>query len=131
MFNKMTEAQRSMLRTAATRDDLLLTPPANARTAAVKSLAGKLLDVGWTKEVKARSGAPVWRKDMASGAGYALKLTAKGLKAVTAAIEEADGEGAEATEAAAPARGKRAAVVAKEVAPPTELNAGQHAPNQT
>src|SRR3954462_7020198 len=109
MFNKMTEAQRSMLRTAATRNDLLLTPPANARTAAVKSLAGKLLDAGWVKEVKARSGAPVWRKDMASGAGYALKLTAKALKAAAAAIEEADGEGAsvavsDAAEATAPAR---------------------------
>src|SRR4051812_10738033 len=119
MFNKMTEAQLSMLRTAATRNDLLLTPPANARTGAVKSLAGKLLDAGWVKEVKARSGAPVWRKDLASGAGYALKLTAKGLKAATAAPEEADNEGAsaalsDATKAAAPSPPKRVAAVTKE-----------------
>ena len=52
MLNKMSDAQRSMLRAAATRDDLLLTPSASARTAAVKSFAVKLLDAGWAKEVK-------------------------------------------------------------------------------
>ena len=68
MLNKISETQRSMLQAAATREDRLLTPPAKARAAAVKILAGKLIDAGWVKEIKARNGAPVWRKDEASGA---------------------------------------------------------------
>ena len=81
MLNKISEVQRSMLQAAAKREDRLLTSPANARAAAVKSLAGKLIDAGWVKEIKARNGAPVWRKDATSGETYTLKLTAMGLKA--------------------------------------------------
>jgi hypothetical protein len=135
MLNKISEAQRSMLRAAATRDDRLVTPPAKLRTAAVKSLAGKLLDAGWVSELKARSGMPVWRKDVAGDASYAMKLTAKGLEAA-AAIEAPDGEGApaglpDAKKAAvsAPAKGAEAAV--KEVAPATEINADLHSPIRT
>ena len=58
----------------------------------MKTFAGKLIDAGWAREVKARNGAPVWRKDAESGETYALKLTAKGLKAVAAASEAADGD---------------------------------------
>ena len=58
MFKKMSETQRSMLQAATTREDRLVTPPANARAAAVKTVAGKLIDAGWVKEIKARYGAP-------------------------------------------------------------------------
>ncbi len=87
MLDKMSEARRLMLLDAAAREDRLLTPPLKPRAAAIANLAGKLLEAGWVKEVKARNGAPVWRKDAASGETYALKLTAKGLKAATATIE--------------------------------------------
>jgi len=89
MLNKISEARRLMLQAAAERKDRLLQPPANARGAVAKTVAGKLIDAGWAKEIKAPNGAPVWRKDAASGELYALKLTAKGLKAV-----EAENEGA-------------------------------------
>ncbi len=120
MHNKMSEAQRSMLQAAVKREDRLLTPPAIARAAAVKAFAGKLIDAGWVKEIKARNGAPVWRKDAASGEAYTLKLTAMGLKAATAMIEAADVEsGPLGTPAVkktgAPAR--RAASLAGESAP--------------
>ena len=82
MLHKMSEAQRSVLLAAAACEEHLLQPPANARGAVAKTLAAKLIDAGWAKEIKARAGAPVWRKDAESGATYALKLTAKGLKAV-------------------------------------------------
>ena len=94
MTSKISETQRAMLQVAAKREDRLLTPPANARTAAVKSLAGKLIAAGWAKEIKARNGAPIWRKDAASGEAYALKLTAKGVKAGAVLIEATDGENA-------------------------------------
>jgi hypothetical protein len=91
MLNKMSEAQRSMLQAAAARDDRVLQLPGNARGAVAKSLAAKLIDAGWAKEIKASNGAPVWRREAASGRAYGLKLTAKGLKAVAAASEGPDG----------------------------------------
>jgi hypothetical protein len=91
MLNKMSEAQRSMLQAAAARDDRLLQPPKSARGAVAKSLAAKLIDLGWVKEIKASNGAPVWRREAAPGGLVALKLTAKGLKAVAAASEGPDG----------------------------------------
>jgi len=91
MLNKMSEAQRSMLQAAAVRADRLLQPPGNARGAVAKSLSAKLIDAGWAKEIKASNGAPVWRREAATGVAYALKLTAKGQKAVAAASERHDG----------------------------------------
>jgi hypothetical protein len=90
MLHKMSEAQRSMLQAAAARKDRLLERPGNARGAVAKSLAAKLIDVGWAKEIKASNGAPVWRKDATIGGAYGLKLTAKGLKTVAAASEAPD-----------------------------------------
>jgi Protein of unknown function (DUF3489) len=101
MFKKMSETQRSMLHAATTREDRLVTSPANARAAAMKALAGKWIDAGWVKEIKACYGAPVWRKDAASGETYGLKLTVKGLKAASAMIEAADRETAPSVPGAA------------------------------
>jgi hypothetical protein len=91
MLNKMSEAQRSMLLAAAARDDRLLQPPKSAPGAVAKSLAAKLIDLGLVKEVKASNGAPVWRREAATGGLYALKLTVKGVKTVAAASEGPDG----------------------------------------
>jgi hypothetical protein len=114
MLKKMSETRRSMLRAATTREDRLVTPAAHTRAAAVKTVAGKLIDVGWVKEIKARDGAPVWRKDAASGEIYALKLTAKGLKTASAMIEAADGVPGAAREIGlqAPSRGSALALEA-------------------
>jgi hypothetical protein len=89
MLNKMSDAQRSMLQAAAAREDRLLQPPANARGAVAKTIAGKLIDAGWAKEIKALKGAPIWRKDSTSGSAFTLKLTTKGLKAVAVIAEKA------------------------------------------
>jgi hypothetical protein len=88
MLNKISDAQRSMLLTASGRDDRIVTPPINARAPALKAFADKLIEAGWGRFVKARNGAPVWRKDAESGQIYALQLTAKGLKAAAAANKE-------------------------------------------
>ena len=34
-----------------------------------RSVAGKLIEAGWAREIMAPNGAPVWRKDAASGDG--------------------------------------------------------------
>ena len=118
MINKISGTQRAMLQAAAKREDRLLTPPANARTFAVNSLAGKLIAAGWVKEIKARNGAPVWRKDAVSGETYALKLTAKGVKAAAVLIEATDGENAPSV---TPAEMKAEAPVGRAALPVGEL----------
>jgi len=87
-----------------------------------------LIDAGWVKEVEARDGAPVWRKDMASGETYALKMTAKGLKAATAMIEGADGKrvpSATPAEKKTGAPAQRAASVVGEPMPPPNDTRGE------
>lgn len=133
MLNKMSEAQRSMLQAAAKRKDRLVTPPANARAAAINTLAGKLIDADWVKEIKARNSAPVWRKDVVSGETYALKLTAKGLKAATAMIEVADAESAPSATPAVKKAGvpaPRAAPLVKGLMPAPDALGSQPSPIQ-
>ncbi len=103
MLNEMSEAQRLMLQAAAAREDRFLEPPANVRGAVAKTIAGKLIDAGWAKEMKALNEAPIWRRDAASGSAFTLKVTTKGLKAVAGSGGESAG----------------APVVAEEVAPPS------------
>jgi hypothetical protein len=88
MFHEMSEAQRLVLQAAAAREDRLLQPPTSARGAAARAIAAKLIGAGWAKETMALNGAPIWRRDAASGTAFSLKLTAKGLKAVAGSREE-------------------------------------------
>jgi hypothetical protein len=72
-----------------------LSAPATIKGAALSKVRAKLVKLGLAREIEAKSGAPIWRRDDA-GQGYALKLTAAGLKAIavdegsTDAIEPAD-----------------------------------------
>ena len=134
MLNTMSEAQRLMLREAAKREDRFLQPRADGRAAAVRTLAGRLIDAGWVKEIKARNSAPIWRKDTASGETYALKLTAKGLKAATAMIEATDGESAALVTPAVKKAGtsaRRAALLPGALTPASDALGGQPLPIQT
>ena len=91
MRNEMSEAQRLTLQAAVVREDRFLQPPRNARGAAARTIAGKLIDAGWAKEMRAVSGAPIWRRDADSGTAFTLKLTTKGKKAVDGSNEESVG----------------------------------------
>jgi len=117
MLNEMSEAQRLMLQAAAAREDRFLQPPTNARGAAARTIAGKLIDAGWAKEMRALNGAPIWRRDAASGSAFALKLTAKGLKAVAGSREESAG-----------AAKASVAVVAEKAAPRKPSRQTEHLP---
>jgi hypothetical protein len=44
----------------------------------------RVADAGWLKEIRAKSGAPVWRTDEETGTAYSLKLTNVGLKVIAA-----------------------------------------------
>ena len=81
MSVKLTDAQLVMLSAAAQREDLCLTAPDKMKGAILTKVSEKLVKLGLVREVRAKAGMPVWRRDDA-GQSYALKLTAAGLKAI-------------------------------------------------
>jgi hypothetical protein len=80
MSVKLTDAQLVMMSAAAQRKDRCLSAPATIKGAAFIKVSAKLAKVGLAREIEAKPGAPIWRRDDAGG--YALKLTAAGLKAI-------------------------------------------------
>jgi Protein of unknown function (DUF3489) len=62
---------------------------ATIKGAALSKVSAKLAKLGLAREIEAKPGAPIWRRDDA-GQGYALKLTAAGLKALAADEESRD-----------------------------------------
>ena len=82
MSIKLTDTQLVLLGAAAQRKDLCLVAPPTLKGATAQKVASKLISAGFVKEVKAKAGDPIWRRD--EGASYALKLTATGAKAIAA-----------------------------------------------
>ena len=81
MSVKLTDAQLVMMSAAAQRDDRCLVTPGAMKGAAVSKVSAKLVKLGWVREIRAKAGVPVWRRDEA-GLAFALKLTTAGLKAI-------------------------------------------------
>jgi hypothetical protein len=81
MSVKLTDAQLVMLSAAAQREDLCLTAPDKMKGAILTKVSEKLVKLGLVREVGAKAGMPVWRRDD-GGQSYALKLTAAGLQAI-------------------------------------------------
>jgi hypothetical protein len=86
MSVKLTDTQLVMLSAAAQREDRCLVAPPALKGAAAQKVANKLISAGLVTEVKATTGAPIWRRDEEAGQSYALKLTVVGAKAI--AIDE-------------------------------------------
>jgi hypothetical protein len=105
MSIKLTDTQLVMLSAAAQRDDRCLAPSKNLKGGAAQKVAAKLVAAGLVKEIKAKPGTHVWRRDEEAGQPYTFKLTTAGAKAI--AVEES----AE-TEAANEEVGSRATVIA-------------------
>jgi hypothetical protein len=82
MSIKLTDMQLVMLSAATQRDDHILTPPENLKGGAAHKAAARLIAAGLVKEMKAKAGAPIWRRDEQAGQSYTLKLTAAGAKAI-------------------------------------------------
>ena len=78
----LSDTQLVMLSAAAQRDSRYLVPPQNLKGGAAQKVGAKLIAAGLVKQVKAKAGAPVWRRDEEAGQSYALKLTAVGAKAI-------------------------------------------------
>ena len=84
MSFKLSDMQRELLSAAAKREDRLLAIPSQLKGAAAQKVAAKLVAASLAKEVKAKAGAPVWRRDAETEQAYALKVTAAGVTAVAA-----------------------------------------------
>jgi hypothetical protein len=85
MSIKLTNTQIIALSAAAQRDDRCLVAPRSLKGGAAQKVAAKLIAGGLAKEIKAKPGAPVWRRDEQGGRSYALKLTAAGARAIAEA----------------------------------------------
>ena len=81
MSVKLTDAQVVMMSAAGQRKDRCLSAPTRIKGAALSKVGVKLVKLGLVREIGAKPGAPIWRRDDA-GHGYALKLTTSGLKAI-------------------------------------------------
>jgi hypothetical protein len=89
MSVKLTDAQLVMMSAAAQRKDRFLSAPATIKGAALSKVSVKLAKLGLVREIEAKPGAAIWRRDD-SGQGYALKLTAAGLKAIAVDVGPQD-----------------------------------------
>jgi DNA invertase Pin-like site-specific DNA recombinase len=67
MSVKLSDTQLIILSAAAHRGDDSLTPPEKLRGVAAHKVAAKLIAAGLVKEVKAKAGTPVWRRDEQNG----------------------------------------------------------------
>jgi Protein of unknown function (DUF3489) len=101
MSVKLTDAQLMMLRAAADREDLCLSAPDKMKGAILTKISEKLVKLGLVREIRAKAGMPVWRRDDA-GQTYAFKLTKVALRAI--AVDEGSEEPI-ATSKASDARG--------------------------
>ena len=82
MSIKLAETQLIMLSAAAQRDDYCLVAPQYLKGGAAQKVAARLIAAGFVKEIKAKAGMPVWRRDEPAARSYPLKLTAAGIKAI-------------------------------------------------
>ena len=85
MSVKLTDAQLVMMSAAAQREDRCLAAPETMKGAVVSKAGAKLVKLGFARDIDAKPGTPLWRRDE-TGRSFALKLTAAGLKAM--AVDE-------------------------------------------
>ncbi len=87
MSIKLNDTQLVLLSAASQRDDHCLVRAEGPKRAQAQRAVAKLLEAGLLKEIRAKAGAPIWRRDEETGQTYALKLTAAGAKAI--AVDDA------------------------------------------
>jgi hypothetical protein len=128
---KFTYTQRIALSAAAQREDRCLVPSEKLKGSAARKFTAKLVTLGFAKEIRARTGMPVWRRDEEGGQGHALKLTGAALKAIAAEqVETEPGSMAKATTGVAAAgRTAPAATVTPPDKPQGDMSLEAHIAN--
>ena len=86
MSIKLPDTQLVILSAAAQREDRCLTMPKSLKGSSAQKVSSKLLATGLVREIRAKQGAPVWRRDEEAETSYSLKLTAAGMKAIAVDI---------------------------------------------
>ena len=79
---KLSDTQLVLLSAAAQRGDHCLTTRPNLKGGAAQKVAERLVAAGLVREIRAKTGWPVWRRDDEACQSFALKLTAAGLKRI-------------------------------------------------
>ncbi len=82
MSIKLTDIQLAILSAAAQREDSCLILPKSLKGSSAQKVSSRLLAEGLVREIRAKQGVPVWRRDEEADKSYALKLTAAGMKAI-------------------------------------------------
>jgi hypothetical protein len=100
MSIKLNHTQLVLLSAALQRDDHCLVPPGGPKRSQAQRAQAKLVEAGLVKEIRAKAGAPIWRRDEEAGHTFALKLTAAGAKAI--AVDETPPSEGEAERRAEP-----------------------------
>jgi hypothetical protein len=77
---KLIDAQKSLLRKAAAREDGAATPPAKLNKSAATKLATKLVELKLMREILTKPDMPVWRKN-GDGRSTSFVITRAGRKA--------------------------------------------------
>lgn len=111
MTHVLSDMELVLLSAAAQRKDrcfVLAEPP---KRAASRKAGARLLKRGFAQEIKARRGAPVWREE--DEAGFTLRATVAGLKAIVVEDDESSAEavGAPVSLVGAPRPGSKLASV--------------------
>jgi hypothetical protein len=81
---QLTDGRAGLLSAAAQRPNHCLVVPQTLKPGVAQKVAAKLLTSGLVREINAKSGMEIWRRDKKIGQAYSLKLTAAGLKAIAA-----------------------------------------------
>jgi hypothetical protein len=97
MSIQLTDNQHALLRGASRREDRCLVLPSNLKGGAAQKVAAKLIAEGLAKEVKAKVGAPIWRRDGENDRAYSLKLSAAGAKVIATSEKPAPASPAQET----------------------------------
>ena len=100
---RLTDTQLAILSAASQREDRCVIAPKNLKGGAAQKVAAKLLGAGLAREIKAKTGMALWRRDEEAGQKYSLKLTAAGLKAI--AVHEGDSQPSARTDTSPSANG--------------------------
>ena len=83
---RLTDTQLIALSSAAQRDDGAIVVPDRIKGKSALKLAGKLIDFGLAREVRAEPGMPAYRRDD-DGGGFSLQITEVGKSAINVAVD--------------------------------------------
>jgi hypothetical protein len=67
---KLTDSQYALLKEASHREDRCFVLPPNVKGGAAQKVAAKLIAEGLAKEINAKAGLPIWRRDSESDRAY-------------------------------------------------------------